>query len=129
MTTAQKMAVIRQLMPLVRLCPTSIERDEFLRKIAWRLDVDLESLRRDEVRDLPPLAPEDLDEFLAWAWRTSGAQCGRWNKPCTVADLAFQSEQEPERMRDDIMRLALRVRENQRLGKDPWEGLTCAYEA
>ncbi len=49
----QRAAAVRWLMPYVLLYRTAVEQDEWLRRIAWRLDVDLDALRLDLSARLP----------------------------------------------------------------------------
>ena len=69
------------------------------------------------------LAPLEPNAFLAWSWdRTRGVS------PVTLEDLVYELRaQEPEldaaALRRDYVRLAAKVRRNQRLGLGPWEGI------
>lgn len=75
-------------------------------------------LRRATSRRLAPLDP---DSFLVWAW-TQGDRA-KGTSPLTVEDVAFELRADPREVRRDYVRLAARVRRNQRLGIDPWEGV------
>jgi len=67
------------------------------------------------------LAPLDPDQFLVWAWRGTPKVpgCG----PLTVDDVAFELQMPREAIRKDYVRLAAKVRRNQRLGLDPFHGI------
>lgn len=74
----------------------------------------------------PSLAPLDADAFLRWVWLTGPRDKG--TSPLTVDDVWFEiargdPEKSAEDVRRDYVRLAARVRRNQRLGRDPWEGV------
>ncbi len=119
---ASKAAAVRWLMPFVRLCPTEVERDEFLKRISLRLDVSLEALRRDgRVEEAPPPVPLEPDAFAAWAWEQGPRAKG--TSPFTVDDLAFELGLPREEIEADFTRLAARVRANQERGAGPWEGI------
>lgn len=130
-TAEQKVAAVRWLMPFVRLSASAVERDEFLKRIAGRLDVDLAALRVDlaggerfAVRPPTPRAPLAADAFLAWAWEHGPRAKG--TAPITVDDLHFDLGAEDvtrEELRRQYVHLAARVRRNQRIGLDPWEGI------
>lgn len=69
------------------------------------------------------LAPLEPNAFLRWAWNGEPG-----TTPITVEDLAFELRaQEPDvderALRREYVSLAARVRRNQRLGLDPWEGV------
>ena len=84
------------------------------------------------------LAPLEPDAFLRWAWKTGPRIPG--STPITVDDnwleLAWAYRPGPgepadfrevlpiERLRHDYVTLAARVRRNQRLGFNPWHGIT-----
>jgi hypothetical protein len=75
---------------------------------------------------MPGLAPLDPDEFLAWAWRTGDRYPG--TSPLTVEDVWWElANGVPgltlESVRRDYVRLAARVRRNQRLGLEPLQGI------
>jgi len=72
------------------------------------------------------LAPLDADAFLAWAWRTGPRDRG--TSALTVDDVWFEiANGDPtvrrETVRRDYVRLAAKVRRNQRLGHEPFEGI------
>lgn len=69
------------------------------------------------------LAPLDPDGLLRWAWEQVGRQYGTF--PVTFEDVWFEWERSAgeytrEMLRRDYVRLAAKVRRNQRLGRDPW---------
>lgn len=73
--------------------------------------------------DLAPLEP---DAFFIWCWETGQRRKG--THPHTLGDLFFEYVgQMPEldlaTVRGWFVRVASKVRRNQRLGLDPWEGL------
>lgn len=75
------------------------------------------------VRRLAPLAP---DAFLRWVWEMDGKRYGP--EPITLEDVWWEHahgcpEYGPEVLRRDYVRLAAKVRRNQRLGRDPLEGI------
>jgi hypothetical protein len=72
------------------------------------------------------LAPLEPNAFLAFAWRTGPR--GKGTSPLTVDDVWFElvrfnPELTPAQVRRDYVRLAAKVRRNQRLNLDPWEGI------
>jgi hypothetical protein len=67
------------------------------------------------------LAPLVQDAFLRWAWEHGDRDKG--TSPLTVDDVAFELHADRETVRRDYVRLAARVRRNQRLGRDPFEGI------
>jgi hypothetical protein len=72
------------------------------------------------------LAPLDPDAFLAWGWSFGDRRKG--SRPLTVESWHFEvARHDPElttaEVRRGFVRVAARVRRNQRLGLDPWEGL------
>ena len=78
------------------------------------------------------LAPLDPDAFLAWAFHAERVRRQPWESPLTLDDLVFEYQRlEPstdvteirEETRRTYIRLAAKVRRNQRLGLDPWEGI------
>ena len=70
----------------------------------------------------PRLAPLDPDAFMRWAWESEPNK--RTNSaPTTLADIAFELGVPEDSIRRDWLRLAARVRRNQRLGRPPWEGI------
>ena len=78
------------------------------------------------MKPLLNLAPLEPDGFLRWAYyQQPGQDRLKGSSPLTLDDVAF--EWGPDRPREDIRRdyvhLAARVRRNQRLGLDPWEGI------
>lgn len=83
----------------------------------------MDALRR------PALAPLEPDAFLAWAYWSSPDCHIEGSRPLTVDDVWFEvSRGAPETTRVEIrrsyVRIAARVRRNQRLGIDPWEGVS-----
>lgn len=72
------------------------------------------------------LAPLDPDAFLRWSFRFQGLE-GKGFGPLTVDDVWFElrrhGEVAKEDVRRDYVRLAARVRRNQRLGLAPFEGI------
>jgi hypothetical protein len=81
------------------------------------------------------LAPLNPDAFFAWAWRTNGGPKGRG--PITLDDLWFdwgpgltENGGTLAELRRRFVSMAAKVRRNQRLGREPWEGIGgCASEA
>jgi hypothetical protein len=72
------------------------------------------------------LAPLEPDAFLRWAWETGDRIPG--SLPLTVSDLAWELERHgngysEESLRRIYVRQAARVRRNQRLGLEAWEGV------
>lgn len=69
------------------------------------------------------LAPLEPDAFLRWAWERGDRAKG--TSPLTLDDLAFElgPDYPADVLRRDYVRLAARVRRNQRLNRDPWEGV------
>lgn len=82
-----------------------------------------------ERRKLAPLEP---DAFLRWAYYSRPGTRARGTSPLTLEDVHFELNHGlPEEcpglsitdLRRDYVRLAAKVRRNQRLGLDPWEGI------
>lgn len=74
------------------------------------------------------LAPLEPDAFMAWAYRNSPQARGPGTSPLTLEDVWFElSRRTPELTREELrrsyVRIAARVRRNQRLGIDPWGGV------
>ena len=69
------------------------------------------------------LAPLEPNAFLRWAWERGDRAKG--TAPLTLEDLLFElgPDVPREMLRRDYVRLASRVRRNQRLGLDPMEGI------
>ena len=72
------------------------------------------------------LASLDPDAFLAWAWRAGPRERG--TSALTLDDVWFElarlnPDLKLEDLRRDYMRLASRVRRNQRLGLEPFSGI------
>lgn len=72
-----------------------------------------------------PLAPLEPDAFLAWAFRSERVKREPWETPLTLDDVVFEHRGAATRdeLRRVYVRIAARVRRNQRLGVDPWEGI------
>lgn len=73
------------------------------------------------------LAPLDPDAFLRWAWERGDRERG--SSALTIDDVWFEivggcPEYTREMVRRDYVRLAARVRRNQRLNLDPFEGIS-----
>jgi hypothetical protein len=129
-TAGQKVQIVASLMPFVLICRSAVQRDEFLKRISVMVGVDIEALREDmrarvgkggkrlEVRKLAPLDP---DRFLAWTWQQGDRAKG--THPLTVEDIAFELGEPVEVMRRQYVHIAALVRRNQRLGRQPWEGV------
>lgn len=69
-----------------------------------------------------PLAPLEPDAFLRWTWEHL-PEPDRGPDPLTVEDVWFAlgiAELSITQLRQDYVRIAARVRRNQRLGLDPW---------
>lgn len=121
-TPEQKARVAEKVMSVVRLMPSAIERDEWMKRISEALGVSLEALRRDgKVAAGPQRAPLDADPFAAWAWAQGPRAAG--TGPVTVDDLAFDLGVDREVVAADLERLAARVRANQDDGCEAWEGI------
>ena len=80
-----------------------------------------------KVRRLAPLEP---DQFLAWAYRNRPGTVAAGTSALTLADVHFEvnrglsEELIPlAELRREYVQIAARVRRNQRLGLDPWEGI------
>ena len=76
------------------------------------------------------LAPLDPDRFLAWAYRNRPGTVAAGTSALTLADVHFEvnrglaEELIPiAELRREYVRIAARVRRNQRLELDPWEGI------
>lgn len=72
------------------------------------------------------LAPLEPNAFLRWAYYQGPKNRG--TSPLTVDDVWFELAQRdpgltPETVRRDYVRIAARVRRNQRLRREPFEGL------
>jgi hypothetical protein len=67
------------------------------------------------------LAPLNPDSFLVWVWMQGDRAKG--TAPLTVEDVGFELRQDEREVHRDYVRLAAKVRRNQRLGLDPWEGI------
>ena len=73
------------------------------------------------------LAPLEPDAFLRWAWMTGPRERG--SSPLTLDDLWFElgsgsvPEYTRENLRRDYVRLAAKVRCNQRLWREPFDGI------
>ena len=73
-------------------------------------------------RQRAPLAPLAPDAFLTWAWRSTPRHL-RGPSPLALDDVWFalgSPELTLEELRRSYVRIAARVRRNQRLGLDPW---------
>ena len=81
-------------------------------------DVMRPAIRRVARRQLAPLEP---DAFLVWAWRQGDRDPG--TQPLTLDDVLFETRLPLAELRRDYVRLAARVRRNQRLGIEPFEGI------
>ncbi len=73
------------------------------------------------------LAPLSPDAFLRWAWERE-PRASRGSGPLTVDDVWFElargvPDLTRETVRRDYVRIASRVRRNQRLGLEPFEGI------
>jgi hypothetical protein len=122
LSVEQKVAVFRALLPYVNMVPTSVGRSAFLARIAERLHVTGASLREDV--GTPRLAPLEPDAFLRWSWQQGPRVKG--STPITLNDIAFElGEDCPPlaQLRRSYVRTAALVRRNQRLGREPWEGI------
>jgi len=74
-----------------------------------------------------PLAPLEPDAFLRWVFLARPAST-RGDGPLTLRDIWFEVNRGEETqtladLRREYIRIASRVRRNQRLGLDPWLGL------
>ena len=73
------------------------------------------------------LAPLDPDRFLAWAYWTADDATRTGSGPLTFSDVCWEfSRHGPVDLGDlrrSYVRLASRVRRNQRIGLDPWDGV------
>jgi hypothetical protein len=69
------------------------------------------------------LAPLDPDGFLAWAYASGDEAMHAGGGPLTLDDVYFETGGDLGELRRTYVRIAARVRRNQRLGHDPWEGL------
>ena len=72
------------------------------------------------------LAPLEPDAFLRWAWMTGPREKG--TSPLSLHDIWWEfSRADPEcslrQLHKHYIGLAARVRRNQRVGADPWEGI------
>lgn len=77
-------------------------------------------------RRRPRLAPLAPDAFLRWAWLQGPRDKG--TQPLTLEDVWFElAHRDPEITRDvlrrDYVRIAAKVRRNQRVGVDVWGGI------
>lgn len=84
------------------------------------------ALRRGLRKATRRLAPLEPDAFLRWAWLQGDRAKG--TLPLTVEDLYFElGRVDPaltiEQVRKNYVHLAARVRRNQRLGLEPFEGI------
>lgn len=72
------------------------------------------------------LAPLEPNAFLRWAWEHGDRAKG--TTPLTVDDVWWElvrgaPELTVEEVRKDYVRIAAKVRRNQRLNRDPFEGI------
>jgi hypothetical protein len=95
-----------------------VTKASFARAVAERLGLNEEAMREDLGIKRPVLAPLEPDAFMRWAWTR-----GKGTSPQTLGDLAFSLGVDPSVIRRDWVRLAARVRRNQRLNLDPWMGI------
>lgn len=70
------------------------------------------------------LAPLEPNAFLRWAWMVGPRDPG--TSPLTLDDVLFELgwTMTRETLRREYVRTAARVRRNQRLGLDPFEGIS-----
>ena len=68
-------------------------------------------------------APLEPDAFLVWAYHNTPGTKAPGTQPLALDDVAFELRQPVEELRRSYVRIAARVRRNQRLGRDPWEGI------
>lgn len=72
------------------------------------------------------LAPLEPNAFLHWVWTQMPKS--KWSGPLTIEDVWWElahgyEEMRTEDLRKSYVRIAARVRRNQRLGLDPFEGV------
>ncbi|HET6487642.1 MAG TPA: hypothetical protein VFH83_14540 [Spirochaetia bacterium] len=70
------------------------------------------------------LAPLHPDHFLVWVWQNLPPGDRLGTIPLQVDDVAFELREDRETVRRNYVRLAARVRRNQRLGKEPFDGIS-----
>lgn len=95
----------------------------FAREVAARLGLNLEAMRADLGMARPKLAPLEPDAFFRWAWESGPMRKG--SQPTTAGSLAFELEGalSVEQVRRQYVRIAAKVRRNQRLNLGPWMGI------
>jgi hypothetical protein len=74
------------------------------------------------------LAPLEPDAFMVWAFQNEDVIRQAWESPLTLDDVHFElsrgdADCSLHDLRKRYIRMAARVRRNQRLGRDPWEGI------
>lgn len=101
-----------------------ISQDRFACRVADRLGLNRDALRRELGIKRPVLAPLNPDAFLAWMWARGDRSIG--TSPLTIDDLHFELAHSGWTRRaiwKQYVHLAALVRRNQRLGLDPMDGV------
>jgi hypothetical protein len=75
----------------------------------------------------PRLAPLEPDAFLAWSFKHGGMAHAPHDSPLTLDDVLWEIQRHTpdyprEELHRDYVKVAARVRYNQRRGLDPWTG-------
>jgi hypothetical protein len=73
------------------------------------------------------LAPLEPDAFLVWGFHHGGVVHAKHDSPLTLDDVVWEIQRTcpavtREQLHKDYVRIAARVRFNQRCGLDPWAG-------